>query len=142
MVDRTKSSPMAGLEDSYRRFLDALAALLAATRSDSPEVTAAAQNCAEAAALAIGCDSHLIVQERAGALFVNSVRVRPALDAYESCVDLAERMGAAAMSELLVMPMPGPEEWLALACAWREDGHASAIEAELAQGAEIGRVHV
>jgi hypothetical protein len=138
----TKSDLLVGPEGCYRSFLEALWELISAGCCDAPAevISAAAACCVESAAQVLAGDSHLIVQARSGAIFVNSVRIRPAVASFAACTELAERMEAAGMAELLCMPTPDIEEWSKLARAWRQAGCARAIEAALAQDADR-RIH-
>lgn len=138
----TQSDLLVGPEACYRSFLEALWGLISAGSSDAPAevIAAAAAGCAASAAQVLAGDSHLIVQVRSGSIFVNSVRIRPALASFAACTGLAEQMEAAGMAELLCMPTPDIEEWSRLARAWRHAGCARAIEAALAQEAER-RIH-
>ena len=138
----SKLQTLIGPEGCYRSFLEALWQLISAGCGDaSAEVLAvAAARCTESAVEALAGESHLIVQVRSGALFVNSVRIRPAVGGFAACSELAERMEAAGMAELLCMPTPDTADWFRLARAWRHAGCASAIEATLAQDAHR-RIH-
>jgi hypothetical protein len=120
-------------EVPYRRLLVALWVLVrtAGNRTGDAAVDGAAADCLQALREVIGGEPHVIVQERAGALFVNGVRIRPDVANFAAIAGFSDLLRRYRITELMVGPSATSADFGHLARSWCDPTEAADLDAAL-----------
>lgn len=110
-----------GADASCRSFVRRLWALLRTAHEAAAEaaLAEAAASCRASLAPALMGSDHLALQQRAGALFLNGLRIRPDVRDFAPTAGLAALMQDCAVAAVLFPRDAGDEDFVALAKAWR-----------------------
>lgn len=130
-------------EAPYRSLVTALWVLLrtAATGAVEAESSAAAESCWQRLGEALRGESHVVLQERGGALFVNGLRIRPDMAAFAATAGVIALMQDQRISDVLLTSEAKREDLELLGRLWGGARRTADLEAELQRRGCLG-VHL
>lgn len=133
----------ASAEAPYRSLVTALWVLLKTAAAGAAEAasSAAAESCWQRLVEALRGETHVVLQERGGALFVNGLRIRPDMATFAATAGVIALMQDQRITEVLLTAEARREDLEMLARLWGGARRAADLEPELQRRGCIG-VHL